>query len=267
MNQIKLSISNIAWTSKNDDEMYKYVSDSNFDGLEIAPTRIFIENPYEKLDLAKKFSKELKDKYNLEISSIQSILFGREERLFGSKIERKILLKYMKMAIDFAKVINCYNLVFGSPKNRIIESYNQLSVAIEFFRELGDYAFQKNTILSIEPNPKIYGTNFINTTKEAFELVKKVSNSGFKVNIDLGTIIQNNESIEAIINNISLVNHIHISEPNLISIKKRSFHKELASELKNIGYDKYVSIEMKNTGKVNDTKQAIEYIGEIFNAN
>lgn len=263
---MKLSISNIAWSPKQDIEMYKYISKSNFEGLEIAPTRIFIKNPYEKLDLAKFFSKEINDKYNLKISSMQSILFGREERLFGSKNERDSLLGYTKTAIDFSSMTNCHNLVFGSPKNRIIESYNQLPVAIEFFRELGNYAFEKNTIISIEPNPKIYGTNFINTTDEAFEFVKKVNNSGFKVNIDLGTIIQNNENVENIINNISLVNHIHISEPNLILIKKRLIHKELAYELKNIGYDKYVSIEMKNTGEINDVKQTMKYIGEIFNA-
>lgn len=264
---MKLSISNIAWTSKDDEEMYKHMSDSSFNGLEIAPTRIFTENPYEKLDFAKIFSEEIKTKHNLQVSSMQSILFGKEERIFGSKNERNLLINYTKTAIDFASMIDCHNLVFGSPKNRIIENHEQLPIAVEFFKELGDYAFQKNTIISIEPNPKIYGTNFINTTDEAFELVKKVNNSGFKVNIDLGTVIQNKENIKIIIDNIHLVNHIHISEPNLTVIKKRSIHKELAYELKNIGYDKYVSIEMKNTGNINDVKQTIKYIGEIFNAN
>jgi len=267
MNQIKLSISNIAWNSKDDEDIYKYMSDYSFDGLEIAPSRIFIDNPYKKLSLAKKFSKELKDKYDLEISSLQSILFGREEHLFGSNAEQHILLNYAKMAIDFAEAVNCHNLVFGSPKNRVIENYNQFSIAIDFFKKLGNHAVQKNTIISIEPNPQIYGTNFINTTKQAFELVNNVNNPGFMVNVDLGTIIHNKENIKIVIKNIHLVNHIHISEPNLVMIKKRSIHKELAHELKIIGYNKYVSIEMKNTGNINDVKQTIEYIGEIFNAN
>lgn len=264
---MKLSISNIAWTYKDDEEMYKHMSDSNFNGLEIAPTRIFTENPYEKLDLAKIFSDEIKTKYNLLVSSMQSILFGKEERIFGSKNERDLLVKYTKMAIDFASMINCHNLVFGSPKNRIIDNHKQLPVAVEFFKELGDYAFKKNTIVSIEPNPKIYGTNFINTTEEAFELVKNINSPGLMVNVDLGTIIQNKENIKIITDNIHLVNHVHISEPNLTVIKKRSIHKELAYELKNTGYDKYVSIEMKNTGEIGDVKQTMSYIGEIFNAN
>ena len=43
-----------------------------------------------------------------------------------------------------------------------------------FFNILGDYAKLKNTVIALEANPDIYGTNFINTTKEAFSFVKKL---------------------------------------------------------------------------------------------
>ena len=38
---------------------------------------------------------------------MQSIWFGRQERLFGSEEEREILIDYTKKAVDFAVAIQC----------------------------------------------------------------------------------------------------------------------------------------------------------------
>ena len=264
---MKLSISNIAWSAEYDYDMHNYISKTGFSGLEIAPTRILPENPYDKLDAAKRFSDELKTQYNLDISSMQSIWFGKTENLFGSAEERRILIDYTKKAIDFAAVVNCKNLVFGSPKNRIIENDDQYPLAVSFFRELGDYAYKNRTVLSIEPNPSIYGTNFINNTNQAFELTKIVKSKGFMVNIDLGTIIQNNESLRILDDNTLLINHVHISEPNLATIEKRAKHIELAELLANCGYNNFVSIEMKNMDSIVSVKHCIQYIKRVFHAN
>ena len=61
-------------------------------------------------------------------------------------------------------------------------------------------------------------------------------------------------------NNIALVNHIHISEPGLAKIKKRKLHLELFKLLRELNYDKYVSIEMKTQDKLEDVKEAVEYL-------
>jgi sugar phosphate isomerase/epimerase len=264
---MKLSISNIAWTKEHDDAMYNFLKESGFKGLEIAPTRIFPENPYDEIEAAKKFSADLKQKYDLEICSMQSILFGRSEKLFGTIEERKVLLDYIKKAIDFAYSVGCKNLVFGSPKNRVIENDAKYSLSVEFFKELGDYAFENKTVLSMEANPTIYGKNFINTTEQAFHLVEDVKNEGFKVNIDFGAIIQNNENLIIISDNINLVNHIHISEPNLAPIEVRRLHNELSDLLEKVSYDKFISIEIKNTDDLNKVKQCMEYIKGVFDVN
>ena len=65
---MKLSISNIAWSKDKDEEMYEYLSKIEFSGIEIAPTRIFEENPYSRIEEAKHWKQELENKYNLEIS-------------------------------------------------------------------------------------------------------------------------------------------------------------------------------------------------------
>ncbi len=50
-----------------------------------------------------------------------------------------------------------------------------LSLAINFFRELGDYAYEKGTVIGMEANPPIYHTNFINDTQSAIELIEIVN--------------------------------------------------------------------------------------------
>ena len=56
---IKLSISNIAWLAEQDETVYKYMHQFHFEGVEVAPTRIFPEDPYGKLNLAELWQREL----------------------------------------------------------------------------------------------------------------------------------------------------------------------------------------------------------------
>ena len=81
---MKYSISNIAWTSENDAKVYKMMKELGYTGLEIAPTRIFPENPYEHIEDASKWANELKNEYGFEVASMQSIWYGRNEKIFGS---------------------------------------------------------------------------------------------------------------------------------------------------------------------------------------
>lgn len=259
---MKLSISNIAWSEESDLEIYGFLKDYGFSGLEIAPTRIFKNQPYEKLQEAKDFSAFLKNEFELEISSMQSICFGKNEAIFGTDEERTILTDYIKKAIDFADAIGCKNLVFGSPKNRIIGK-NSIQIAYDFFEKLGEYAKLKNTILALEPNPVIYGTDFINTTVQAFDFVKEINSKGFKVNFDFGTFLHNNENINDIEKNIDWINHFHISEPYLELIKHREIHQKLINITLDNGYKNYVSIEMKNMNSIENVKKTILYLNKL----
>lgn len=266
MIEIKLSISNIAWEKNRDEEMYKYLKQNNIEGLEIAPTRILEESPYEKIGQAKEYSEQIKREYNLDIISMQSIWFGKTQNIFENDTNANELIEYTKKAIDFADTIGCTNLVFGCPKNRNIKDYDRdYEKAIQFFRQIGEYARNKNIVIAVEPNPTIYNTNFLNYTEEAIQFVKKVNLDSIKVNYDLGTVIYNEEDIKILEENIQYINHIHISEPNLALIEKRDLHKQLISILEKCNYDKYISIEMKKNDDIEKVKETIEYVKSILN--
>lgn len=261
---MKLSISNIAWTLDNDKNVYGMMKQYGFEGLEIAPTRIFPDKPYDKNDEAKQWAEDIYNEYGLSVSSMQSIWYGVQEKVFGTEEERKILLDYTKKAIDFAVSIKCNNLVFGCPRNRNIPEGVNDDVAISFFKELGDYAYSVGTVIGMEANPTIYNTNYINTTKSALELIEKVDSEGFKLNLDVGTMIQNEEIVEVLKNNVSKINHVHISEPGLKPIEERKLHKELYKLLKEEGYQGYISIEMGKVDDISIIEQKMSYLRSVF---
>lgn len=257
---LMLSISNIAWEEKDDICVYEKLKKFKYNGVEIAPTRVFGEHPYDKIQNAKDFSDKLLKKYSLKVSSIQSIWYGKNEKIFGSQGEREELIKYTQKAIIFAESIGAGNLVMGCPKNRSISSSKDYSVAIAFFRELGEFAHEHNTVLAIEANPEIYNTNFINTTQQAIKMVREVDSKGFLLNLDVGTMINNYEDINILDRNIDIINHVHISEPYLKCVKERELHKKLINWLKANDYKKYLSIEMAKQENINILTSVMEYI-------
>lgn len=259
---MQLAISNIAWDAKDDELVYSLMRKYGFTGLEIAPTRIFPENPYDHLEDARDWSENL----DFDIPSMQSVWFGRDEKIFGTEEERQVLIDYMKKAIDFASIIKCKNLVFGCPRNRNKPDNADIDIAIKFFNEIGDYAAKKGTCIGMEANPPIYNTNFINDTTSAIKLIKQVNSEGFKLNLDIGTMIENDESVSVLDDNGRLINHVHISEPYLKLICKRKIHKALADYLFTNYYSKYVSIEMQNTHSFVDIEKTLIYIRNMFNA-
>ena len=261
---MKLSISNIAWTAAWDAAVYEMMKKYNFWGLEIAPTRIMGEQPYENLSAAKEWKKMLTKFYGFEIPSMQSIWYGRKENIFNSVQERKFLLDYTKRAIDFAAAIGCKNIVFGCPRNRNDKNGVAKEAAVPFFTELAEYAVEKGTVIGMEANPPIYQTNFITDTKSAIELVKMVDSKGFGLNLDVGTMLLNEESIDILRGHVELINHVHISEPELKRIKPRSIHVELARLLREESYEKYVSIEMGTQKDKDRIESCMAYIKEIF---
>ena len=261
---MKLSISNIGWSAENDSAIYSKMKSYGFEGLEIAPTRVFTENPYDRLEEAIKWAGELKANYGFAVPSMQSIWYGRTEKLFGTEEERKALADYTKKAIDFASAIHCKNLVFGCPRNRNMPEGADSKIAIEIFREIGDYAAKKGTVIGMEANPPIYNTNFINDTQSALELIEDVASEGFKLNLDMGTMIENGEDISVLKGHEDCINHVHISEPGLKQIVKRELHSQLADLLKASSYKGYVSIEVGCQEDISELDIMMKYVKEVF---
>lgn len=261
---MKIAVSNIGWEAGSDELVYGWMKNYGCSGLEIAPTRIFAENPYGQLERAKAWSEELQNKYSFTVPSMQSIWYGRREKIWGSEEERQALADYTKRAVDFAAAVGCRNLVFGCPGNRCMPEGGSMDVAVSFFRELGDYAWERGTVIGMEANPVIYHTNFINDTASALKLIRQVDSKGFLLNLDVGTMIYNNEDLSELTGNVKYISHIHISEPGLGPIVPRKMHRELRDRLMEEGYQGYFSVEANKEGGLEKVRENLRYVCEVI---
>lgn len=264
VNTVKLAISNIGWTAEQDKEVYARMCELGYTGLEIAPTRILSERPYDRIEEAVAWYERLYARYGFEIPSMQSIWYGRTERIFGMQEERTELLEYTKRAIQFAAAIGCKNLVFGCPRNRALPEDAKAESAVSFFRELGEYAYAHNTVIGLEANPPIYHTNFINTTEQALDWINRIGSPGLQLNLDVGTMLYGDEPAALLKGRVGVISHVHISEPMLAPVRSRPLHRELAEVLRKENYDSYISIEMDRTDNLSQFFAAMEYVTELF---
>lgn len=264
---MKLCISNIAWGQANDEQMYKVCSEMGYDGIEIAPTRIFPENPYEHIEDASRWARNIAERYGMKVYSCQSIWYGRNENIFESEKDRECLLEYSKKMFSFAEAVGADNIVFGCPKNR--NGYEKNSefngrIAVEFFGKIAESASEHGITISVEANPAIYGTDFLNTTEESLKFVNRMEVDSIKLNFDTGALFYNQERLEVINGYENKIGHVHISEPQLVKIAVRKEHQEIYNILKRYNYGKAVSIEMKKQNRLEDIYEVMRYIRDIF---
>jgi len=234
-----LTISSLSWKHNNDKEMLDKLKIFGINKLEVSPYKYFGKN------IEKANFKDLDKRF--EIYSFQSLLYPHTFNIFS---DREKALKHLELVIIIAANLGVKVLVFGSPKNRKKGklSYDiALRMATIFFGNVSRIAKYYNVIVVIEPNAKCYGCDFITNSVEGRELVLRVNSPFFKLHLDFGCMFLENENIyECIKNNLDILEHIHISAPNLnsLSIHKNEInYRELFREIKKI-YNKTFSIEM-----------------------
>ena len=262
---MRISISNIAWDKQDDEQVYKMLQAHDIHELDVAPARIFNKPMEVSKEQGQEFMKLL-ETYGLRTVGMQSLLFGTNGlALFGDEVTRNATIEHLKQMMDYAQKIGVTRLVFGSPKNRLIKGLSQGTVnqlCYEVFNELGDYAVVKGLYFCIEPNPINYGADFVTNTMEGIQLVKRINNPGFRLHMDLGTMIMNNEDIEKVVTaGIGVTEHVHLSHPNLEQvIGYEEIHQRLYKALMNSNYSGTIAIEMKNSGEIDNIKKVEETI-------
>ena len=266
---MKLLISNLAWNFDENEKILGLLKKNKIKNLEFAPSLLLQNNLKNKnlIDTRKFWHKK-----KIKLYSMQSILYGVNNCfIFGDKKQRFNFIKEIFKKIDLAKKLGVKVIVFGSPFNKKRFKKKKFildKIFISTFKKIALYANNKKIYFCLEANPKIYKSEYLNYTNEALKVVKIINNKYLMINLDLGTIIQNKERIDNLINqNIKYIKHVQISVPYLLNVLK---HKKKINELiKLLKFNKYknnISIEMtrpkKNTYQT--IQKTITYIKNLF---
>ena len=247
-------VSNLAWNINEEENAIKVLKKNKIKFLEFAPTLLI------KASDGARDIKKIKEKWakkGIRLFSMQSILYEiKNAYIFGSKAQHKIFCDAIKSKIILAKKLGVKVIIFGSPKNR--KSFGKKKfvlnkIFIDTFKNLSKYCKKNNITICIEPNPKIYKSDYLINMKEVVKVVKKIAKKNIKINFDLGASIQNKEDTRSIFNrNLASIGHVQISTPGLKNIKKYNADvKKFKETLKISNYSGVVSMEVLAKKKKN----------------
>lgn len=247
---MQIAFSNIAWPTERDDAVAAALKSAGVTAVEIAPTKLHSDPTTLTADECRAIGRQWEDR-GLPIVAAQSLLFGRPElTLFDSAEARSATLDYLKRIATVCATLGAERLVFGSPKNRRrgsmpIEQANE--IAVEFFRELAIAAADAGTCIVLEANPPEYGADFVVRAVEALGMVRAVAHPGFQLHLDTACMTLAGDDLNLIAQAQPWLRHFHVSDPNLAPIGSsgRVDLPTFAAALARIGYEHYVSIEMR----------------------
>lgn len=253
---MKLAVSNIAWEPADRDAAYAILRSHGIEGLEIAPGLFFRDAADPFAPTGQDIAAALlpMERAGLQLVSMQSLLFGvTGAALFEGEAARARLIAAMLRAIGLAERLGIPNLVFGSPRQRVIPAgmpaAEAEAIAVAAFRGLGDAAARAGTSIAIEANPQAYGTNFLNRVAEAEAFVRKVDHAAIRLIVDVGALHMNSDFDQ--IENIAerardMISHVHMSEPELAPAPAEMEQAaRVLSALSVAGYRGSCSIEMR----------------------
>ena len=245
---MKISVSNITWGKNNFEQFLDLIKENHCQGVELAPSLIWDEpKNANRSDI--KIIQELLEKRDLEFVGFHSLLFNRPELLIFKKETRNNTIEYLKMLIDICSKLKGKQVVFGSPRNRVLCGKNLLECkrqAKEDFLKISDYCEKKNVIFCLEPL-SINETEFITSLEEGGEFVNEIDHNFFKLHLDTKSIYETKEDPDTIIEKYKkIIQHVHVGdsglrEPGIVN----NNHKNIGKALHKINYNKYVSLEFK----------------------
>jgi sugar phosphate isomerase/epimerase len=244
---MKLACSNLAWRQNCDEEALSILGRRGYEGIEVAPTRVWPNWEGINQRTASRYRQMLFDQ-GFSIPAMQSIFYGAGESNLFNRNHWNRIEQHFAIVAELAEYLECPVLVFGAPRMR---KTNELSGdeafqrGAEILSRLACIAHDRGTTLCIEPNPREYGCQFVWTSSQAVELVAEIDHPGFGLHIDAAAMFMEYEVGPEVIRKVfPLIRHFHISEPYLKGLSP-SMNDHLANllALRTVGYEGWISLE------------------------
>jgi sugar phosphate isomerase/epimerase len=232
---MRVSISNIAWAPTDDDAVAEILRGYGVDAVDVAPAK-YVPDVLTASDDDLTAVRRAWESRGFEITGMQSLLFGTTGfNVFGPEDVRERMLDYLGAVCRVGGALGARQLVFGSPRNRDRSGLNDdtvRDVATSFFRALGDRAATHGVVVDLEPNPTDYGANFMTTSAETAEVVRRVDHPAIRMQLDLGACTMNGEDVgEVVPASAEIVGHVHVSEPRLAPVGDGTADHERAARV------------------------------------
>lgn len=249
MSGLRFAFSNIAWTPHDDPDVFSLLRGHGIEGIEVAPTAVW--GSWEAMTVPKaRAYRQLLGEQSFEVPALQAILYGKPEaRLFEAHGEA-VLLDHFARVAGIASGLEARVAVLGAPSQRDRGGRSwprALEHAAGVLRKAAVLFHDQGCCLCIEPNPRRYGCNFVNTAAEGIELVAAVDHPGFRLHLDAAGMHLEGEHLASVLPAaLPLLRHFHLSEPDLGDFRRPTVpHTDNVRGLRAAGYAGWCSVEMR----------------------
>ena len=241
----RLAVSNLAWPPEQDDHALRLLFKYGIKHVEVAPTRY---GEWGDDGLAGRITNAA-GRHGLVVFSLQAVYFNKDCGLFDDD-DGEAFERHFTAVLELAKSTGARKIVFGSPRNRKIggkydDEESAMAHAVRVFDRVARVAegLDSGIIVCFEPNSAKYGCDFVTKASQALDLVRRVSHSQFKINLDTGNARMEEEELGGIVKGEeSNVGHVQISMPFL---EPQQADPEEAANLRAMLPDRVFSLEMK----------------------
>lgn len=247
---MRLSISNIAWPVAEDAAVAGILAKHGVDAIDVAPSKYFPAfaqaSRSEIAEVRARWAAK-----GVEIVGIQALLWGTDGlNLFAGAVVQDAMLEHLGHVCRIAEGLGARLLVFGSPRNRDrrgLADESAMEAATVFFRRLGDIAYGHSCVICLEPNPPVYGANFMTDLPSTAAVVRSVDHPAIRMQLDIGALTVNGEEPSKLLREHGdLIAHIHASEPHLVVLGEAGTdHAPAAAAVRAWCPGPVVSVEMR----------------------
>ncbi len=245
----RLGVSNLAWPAEAEAAAFALLAERGADGVEVAPTRIA---PWDELTPARLATfRHGCEASGLAVSSLQAVFFGRPEAALLDDAPRfEAMCEHTRRLAGIAEALGARVAVFGAPKSRLrgaLAEPDAMALAADRLRVLGDIAATGGLAFGMEPVPPVYGADFLNHAAEMIELVRRTGHPAIRAHLDTACVtLGGDDPAVAIHAAAPLLAHYHMAEPELGPFAAPTCdHAAAGRALDQVGYDRWVVIEMK----------------------
>ena len=191
-------------------------------------------------------------------------------KVTGPQTNRDEQMAYVKKAFARLSRLGTGIVVFGSGGARRVpdgfpkeDAFKQL---VEFGKRIAPEARAQGLTIAIEPLRR-EETNIINSAAEGLELVQAVADPNFQLMVDFYHLASEKEDPEIVVRAREHIRHLHMANPQgrVFPLAWDEYdYAPFFAKLREIGYDKRISVEASARDFASEAPQAIALLRRAF---
>jgi len=251
LKRFKKAICNETFKGWDIDDVFKFVAELGYDGVEIHPYTL--HEPMEEItpEMRKRIRNSA-ESADVEIVGVHGVLKTTRDFYYINHPDSSIRAKtveHIRALIRLCGDLGGKIMVLGASKQRNVLpelTYQQVwDYAVETFKNLLDATEEYGVILCLEPLSYRL-TNFITKASEAVKMVEEINHPCFKMMIDVRSATDDEMPIPELIRRFApYIAHFHANDDNGKGpAMGNADYAGISSALKEIDYKGYLSVEV-----------------------